>query len=207
MEYFPIFLDLQDRRCLVIGGGVVGERKAEALLQAGAEVTIISPQLTDRLSVWAEEHKIVHIGRKYRSGDLVGFALIFVATDDSTISEVVQKEGRARGIWVNAADDPTHCDFILPSILRRGELVIAVATGGLSPALSRSIREELEQYLTEDYGVLLQIVAEVRETLKRSSRRPSGEVWGKALDGEFRRLVERGEVEKAKSVLLERLGR
>lgn len=206
MGYYPIFLELSDRRCVVIGGGEVAERKAEGLLEAGASVTVISPALTPRLEFLEAQGRIKHVKRHYDIGDLAGFQLAFVATDDRAVNGVVALEGRSRGIWVNAADDPANCDFILPSVLRRGELVVAVATGGVSPALSRVIREELEAYFTEDYAALTQVVAEVRRDLHERGTRPSAEAWRGALTRELRRLIAEGRQEEAKAYLIGRLG-
>lgn len=205
MGYYPIFLDLRDRPCLVIGGGAVAERKVEALLQVGARLTVVSPVATERLESWAREGRIRLVARMYRPGDLDEYALAFAATDEGEVNAAVAQDGRARGVWVNAADDPVHCDFILPSVLRRGDLVVAVATGGASPALSRGVREELEAYFTEDYAVLAEVVAEVRRQLKERARVPDWEAWRRALDGDLRRLIAEGRREEAKAQLLRRL--
>lgn len=206
MGYYPIFLDMSDRPCLVIGGGPVAERKVEALLAVGARVTVVSPVATVRLESWAREGRIRLVARMYRLGDLDGYALAFAATDEGAVNGAVAGEGRAAGVWVNAADDPAHCDFILPSVLRRGDLVVAVATGGASPALSRAVREELEAYFTEDYAVLVEVVAEVRRELRERARVPHAEAWRRALDGDLRRLIAEGRREEAKGWLLWRLG-
>lgn len=206
MGYYPIFLDLAQRPCLVIGGGSVAGRKVEGLLQVGAAVTVISPILTERLDGWVKEGRVRYEARRYQTGDLAGCQLAFVATDDPQVNAAVCEEGRERGVWVNAVDDPAHCDFIVPSVLRRGELVVAVATGGSSPALSRAIREQLEAYFTEDYGTLAEIVGEVRRELRERSSFPSAETWHKALDGELRRLIAEKRHKEAKDHLLKRLG-
>ncbi|MBI4591663.1 MAG: bifunctional precorrin-2 dehydrogenase/sirohydrochlorin ferrochelatase, partial [Candidatus Rokubacteria bacterium] len=125
---------------------------------------------------------------------------------DREANAAVAREGRERGVWVNTADDPAHCDFILPGVIRRGELVVAVATGGSSPALSRAIREELEAYFTGDYVPLTEVVAKVRQELRRHALTPDGETWRRALDGHFRDLIADGRSEEAKAYLLERLG-
>lgn len=206
MGYYPIFLDLKGRSCLVVGGGEVAERKVRGLLDAGARVTVISPDLTFQLEVWVKEAKLFHEPRHYRPGDLREYQLAFVATDDRSVNGAVFEEARHLGVWVNAADDPAHCDFILPSVLRRGELAVAVASGGTSPALSRAVREELEAYLTDDYAVLSQIAAEVRQELKSQASRPGPEAWRRALDSAFRQLVREGKRAEAKDYLLRRLG-
>jgi precorrin-2 dehydrogenase/sirohydrochlorin ferrochelatase len=206
MGYFPIFLDLAGRSCVVIGGGEVAERKVQGLLDAGAAVTVISPHLISGLAGWAREGKLRHEPRNYRPGDLRAHELAFAATDDGEVNEAVFQEGRDAGVWVNAADDPAHCDFILPSVLRRGELVVAVASGGGAPGLSRAVREELEIYLTDDYAVLSQIAAEVRRELKGRPSRPRAEAWRGAFDGTLRRLVREGRRTEARDYLLKRVG-
>ena len=207
MGYYPIFLELQGRSCLVVGGGSVAERKIEKLLEADAEVTVISPAVSDRLHAWIEAEKICHKARAYEFGDLAPFQLAFVATDDAAVNAAVKREAEERGIWVNAADDPAHCDFILPSVLQRGELVVAVASGGSSPALSRAIREELEHYFTEDYATLSEIVAEVRREIKEQGLSAGPEIWRAALNGgDLRKLVQQGDIEGAKRYLRERVG-
>lgn len=205
MGYYPIFLDMTGRRSVVIGGGAVAERKVEGLLEVGASVTVISPALTPRLEAWATEGRIRHVPREYGPGDLAGFELAFVATDDGAANAAVAKEGRAAGVWINAADDPAYCDFILPALLRRGELMVAVSTGGTSPALARAVREELEAHLTPDYAVLAEVVAEVRRELREQARVLTPATWQKVLDGDLRRLIAEGRREEAKARLLWRL--
>ncbi len=205
MGYYPIFLELAGQPCLVVGGGAVAERKVDGLLAVGASVTVVSPMLSPGLEVLAKARRIRHVAREYNPGDLEGYQLAFVATDDRAVNAAVAREGQEHGVWVNAADDPEHCDFILPSIFRRGELVVAVATGGSSPALSRVVREEIEGYLGEEYGVLAEIAADVRRELRARGLSPDGEAWRKALDGDLRGLVAQGRRDEARARLLWRL--
>ncbi|HVO95916.1 MAG TPA: bifunctional precorrin-2 dehydrogenase/sirohydrochlorin ferrochelatase [Terriglobales bacterium] len=205
MSYFPIFLEMTGRRCLVIGGGVVAERKIAALLEASAVVVVISPDVSQTIARWSKEKRITFTARRYRPGDLVGFQLAFVATNDSNVNRAVFDEGRERAVWVNAADDPAHCDFILPSVLRRGDLTVAVSSGGSSPALARTIREELEFYLTGEYELLTRLAAEVRDELQRRSITVPFETWRKALSGEVRQVLMRGDLARARTVLLKDL--
>lgn len=206
MSYYPIFVEMTNRPCVVVGGGVVAERKVEALLNAGATVTVISPSLGGLLHSQVEAGKIRYVGREYRSGDLIEYEMVFVATDDKKVNSVVAQEARERGVWINAADDPSHCDFILPSVLQRGDLVVAVATGGSSPALSRAIREELESYFTRDYAELTEVAAEVRRELRQRSVSPGAKAWRQALGEGFRRLIAEGKREEAKAHLMDTLG-
>ena len=187
--YYPVFLDLTDRPVLVVGGGPVAEGKVEGLLAAGANVTVVSPTVTPRLAGWVAAGRIEYLPRPYQDGDVAGRRLALVATDDPTVSGAVAAEGRERGIWVNAADEPARCDFILPSVIRRGRLVVAVSTGGASPAAARAIREELEGYLTEDHATLVEMAAEARDDLRRRAVTAGPARWRSALDGGLRRLI------------------
>ena len=206
MSYYPVFLEMKERRCLVIGGGLVAERKVATLVEAGARVSVIAPELTTNLAAWSQRESIHAITRAYRPGDLAGYEMVFVATDVPQVNAAVYEEGKSRGIWVNAADDPAHCDFILPSVLRRGALKVAVSTGGESPALARTVREELESYLSHDYVVVAELAAEVRHELRARGIAPEYEKWRQALTGKLRQLVARGERRQAKNFLLKELG-
>ena len=206
MSYFPIYLDMARRRCLVIGGGAVAERKIANLLEAGAEVTVLSPDVTENIARWSKQNLLLLKARRYRDGDLAGFELAFVATDDAAANSAAFREGRNGGVWVNAADDPAHCDFILPSVLRRGDLTVAVSSGGNSPALARTVREELELYFTQEYEALAQLASEARRELQRRGMTVSFETWRRALSGDVRQLLMRGELARARSLLLRELG-
>lgn len=206
MSFFPIYLEMRGRRCLVIGGGAVAERKIAHLLEAGAEVTVISPNASENVARWSKNNSIQLEARCYQNGDLDGYELAFVATDDDRVNASVYQEGKSRGVWVNAADDPAHCDFILPSVLRRGDLTVAVSSGGQSPALARTIREELEIYFSREYEQLAQLAAETRAELHRRALHVPFETWRRALSGDVRQFLMRGEIARAKSHLLKELG-
>lgn len=207
MRYYPVCVDMAGRACLVVGGGAVAERKASGLLESGARVTVVSPALTARLEAWAREGQIRAIRRGYEPGDLADQSLVFVATDDGAVNAAVAADARAAGVLINAADDPAHCDFIIPAVLRRGALTVAVSTGGASPALSRAVRDELETHFDrEDYASLLEVAADARARLRERSAPQPWERWRQALDGEVRRLVSAGRVGEARARLMERLG-
>ena len=206
MSFFPIYLEMRGRRCLVICGGAVAERKIAHLLEAGAEVTVISPNASENVARWSKNNSIQLEARCYQNGDLDGYELAFVATDDDRVNASVYQEGKSRGVWVNAADDPAHCDFILPSVLRRGDLTVAVSSGGQSPALARTIREELEIYFSREYEQLAQLAAETRAELHQRSLHVPFETWRRALSGDVRQFLMRGEIARAKSHLLKELG-
>ena len=206
MSYFPIYLDMTRRRCLVIGGGAVAERKIANLLEAGAEVTVLSPDVTENIARWSKRELLQLKARRFQDGDLAGFELAFVATDDPDVNDAACREGRSGGVWINSADDPEHCDFILPSVLRRGDLTVAVSSGGNSPALARTIREELELYLTQEYEILAQMAAEARRELRQRGITVSFETWRRALSGDVRQFLLRGELARAKNLMLKELG-
>lgn len=207
MGYYPVFIELQDRRCLVIGGGGEAQRKVEGLLAAGGRVDIISPALTEDLQRLLSEGKIASWQqRDYREGDVEGYEVVMVATDDGVVNAQVSAEGKRRRVWVNAADDTENCDFILPAVIRRGNITLAASTSGTSPALARRLREELEAYLTEDMPALAELLAEVRVDLRSRGIRPDVEVWQDAIDEELRVLLAQRKYRQAKARLLQSLG-
>lgn len=206
MGYLPICVDMTGRTCLVIGGGKVAARKVTTLLELGAKVKVISPRLTAGIQKRVDDHSLRYEARSYRRGDLIDQEMVFVATDDRVVNQAVAHEASGQGTWVNAADDPANCDFILPSVLRRGPVMVAVSTGGASPALARLIREQLEDQVTEDHGTMVECAADVRRSLKEQSKFVTADTWYRALDGEFRALVARGDRAGASKHLLARLG-
>jgi precorrin-2 dehydrogenase/sirohydrochlorin ferrochelatase len=206
MGYYPIFVEMAERRCLVIGGGNVAEGKVAGLLTAGASVTIVAPDLTSSLVSLVDEGRVAWQQREYAAGDLEGYDVCMVATDDGAVNAAVAAEGRARRIWVNAADDPANCDFILPAVVRQGPIVVAASTGGASPALARRLREELTDFLSEDYAPLAELLNAVRSELRERSVRVDGETWQSAIDARFRALVAQRRIDEAREHLLRGLG-
>jgi siroheme synthase-like protein len=203
---FPVMLDLEGRACLVVGGGVVAGRKTAGLLDAAARVTVVSPVLAPAVLDIARDGRLRWWPREYASGDVADFTLVMVATDDEAVNAQVVAEARERSIWVNCADDPARCDFILPSVLRRGPLTVAVSTGGASPTVAHMVREELEAVLPPDYTALTEVVADVRRGLRERGIALDAQRWRDALDGEVKRLVAAGRPAEAREWLRERLG-
>jgi precorrin-2 dehydrogenase/sirohydrochlorin ferrochelatase len=206
MASYPLVVDLAGRACVVIGGGAIAERKVVGLLDAGADITVVSPALNDGLAALARQGRIAHVRRRYRRGDLAGHVLAFVATGDPRVAAAVVREGRRRGVWVNAADDPAHCDFFLPSVVRRGRLLVAVATAGASPALARAVRERIERWLPTEYDGLTETVAGVRRELRARGTSPGAATWSRALADTLRDGAGLEGGEQARVRLLERLG-
>ena len=209
MAYYPVFIDTVGKKVLVIGGGRVGLEKTTGLINAElASITVISPKLEPALEEWRRLGRIEHQARAYREGDMAGFDWVMIATDDGLANAEIQAEGRRRGIWVNAADDPQHCDFILPSVVRRGPITIAISTGGGSPAMARRVREELTDYFTEDFEALGELLAEVRRELKSRGalKHIPQESWQSAIDGPLRALLAQRRWGQAKARLYAGLG-
>jgi precorrin-2 dehydrogenase/sirohydrochlorin ferrochelatase len=167
MKTYPIYLiGMERRRVVVVGGGGVAARKVGGLLEADARVTVISPILTPELETLAEARRIAVIGRPYRQGDLAGAFLVIAAANDPDVNQAVWQEAEQRGCLVNVVDDPAHCNFITPAIVRRGDVTLAISTGGASPALARRLREQLEAQVGPEYGELARLLAELRPELR-----------------------------------------
>jgi precorrin-2 dehydrogenase/sirohydrochlorin ferrochelatase len=179
LKYYPVFWDIKDKKCVVVGGGEVAARKAERLLDCGAKVFVISPKLSPELAALKEENIICHIAAEYK-GDLIDeAALIIGATDDEKTNAAISLDARSKGIPVNIVDDPKRCDFILPSLMQRGDLAIAVGTGGKSPALARHLREELEAKYGKEYEIFLNILGNLRAKMVKNEG--MGKDWFESL--------------------------
>jgi precorrin-2 dehydrogenase/sirohydrochlorin ferrochelatase len=174
MQYYPVCLQLTDKKCVIVGGGEVAERKVKRLVECGACVTVVGKMLTPSLETMKRGGKIEHIEADYDESHINEAFLVIGATDCDEVNERISREARRRNILVNIVDDPARCDFILPSLLQRGELSIAVSTGGTSPALARKLREELEVCYGPEYAILLEIMAELRDNIIAGNR-SSGE--------------------------------
>jgi precorrin-2 dehydrogenase / sirohydrochlorin ferrochelatase len=161
-------IGLQARETVVVGGGSVAARKVEGLLVADAQVKVISPVIVPELQTLVASNAITYVQRAYQSGDLENVFLTIAATDDPSVNHSVWAEATRRGCLVNVVDDPEHSTFILPAILQRGEMSVAVSTGGGSPALARRLRERLEDIFGTEYGVLTELLAELRPEIKSS---------------------------------------
>ena len=208
LAYYPIFLNIYKRRCVVVGGGEVALRKVRALLEQGATVQVITPALCSELSCLAESKAINVLQRSYEPGDLKGAYIAIAATTETETNKRVAMEAKRRGILVNVVDDLERSDFIVPSCLRRGELTIAVSTAGKSPALARKIRTRLEKDLVEEYASLVALIGEVRSELRQQGITVNKNAWQKALDlDSLIEMLRAGQSKKAKATLLNNLER
>ena len=162
MGFYPMFMEMERRKVVLIGGGNVALEKIVKLIDADADVTVIAPELGEPIQALIDEGKATLLQRTYEPGDITGFEIAMIATDDGEVNREIAAEARAAKIWVNAADDVNNCDFILPSMLKRGKITIAMSTAGTSPAMARWLRENVTEFLSEEVEMLGDLLAEVR---------------------------------------------
>ncbi len=165
MGYYPLFIELDGKRCVVVGGGGVAERKVMGLLSAGAQVTVISPRITRGLKTLVKNRAIHHIQRGFRGQDLDGVFLVIGATSSKDTNLSVQREASRRGILVNIVDSPEGSNFIVPGVVRRGRLVVAVSTSGMCPLLTATLRRRIEEMIPEGYGEFVELLGSIRQKL------------------------------------------
>ncbi len=201
--YYPIYVQLREQSCVVIGGGKIAEGKVDGLLAAQARVTVISPELTARLHDLVETKQIAHLARVYEPGDLSGAFLVICATDQAEINHQVWQEATANRQLVNVVDDTPRCNFIAPSILRKGDLTIAISTSGKAPALAVRLKERFQQELGPEYERFLELAGELREPLARHI--PDFEtrkaLWYELVDSEILDVLARGDEAGAREII------
>lgn len=172
-SYYPIFLDLEGRRVVIVGGGAVSARKVEAMIRYGARVTVIAPACTEEIARWAGEGRLTLERRTYESTDLDGATLVIASTSAPEVNERIAADCRARGILVNVVDDTALCDFIVPAIVENGSIQIAVSTGGRSPAFARVVKRDLQAAIGPEYAETNDILGSLRDAAKASPKLPA----------------------------------
>ena len=208
MEYYPIHLDIKNRNCLVVGGGAVGTRKVKTLLECGARVTVVSPAPSQQLTELAAEGAIKLSRRTYRSADLAGAFLVIGATADGRLNQQISSDAALTNTLCNIADRPEVCNFILPSIIQRGDLVITISTSGKSPALAKKLRQKLETQFGEEYAEFLLLMGAIRKKLLRQSRAPEAHktVFNQLIDSDLIQLMQEDKTEEINLLLYNILG-
>jgi precorrin-2 dehydrogenase/sirohydrochlorin ferrochelatase len=208
MKTYPIFAIIEDKPCLVVGGGAVGERKVADLIVAGARVTVVSRTLTPELAALADRGEIRYLPEDFAAAQVEGMALVMAATDDPEVNAAVFAAAQARAIWVNVADDPEHCSFIVPAQVRRGELTLAISTGGASPALASQLRQDLQQQFGPEYGPYLDLLQRVRTRLltERRAHPDNGPLFHRLVHSPLREAVAQGDRPRVLKLLHEVLG-
>jgi precorrin-2 dehydrogenase/sirohydrochlorin ferrochelatase len=172
MRYYPVCLDIQNRKCLVVGGGHVGTRKVQTLLACGARVTVVSPEVTADLAEAARQERIELRRRAYRTSDMEGAFLVIGATNNETLNRQVHKDAEKAGRLCNIADQPHLCNFVLPALACQGDLIIAISTSGRSPAFAKHLRRRLQARFGPEYGRFLDLMGAVRNRLLAAEHAP-----------------------------------
>jgi siroheme synthase-like protein len=198
---YPVNLVVAGRRCVVVGGGRIAARKVDGLLAADAEVHVVAPRLGDQMCTRRDEGRITVEERAFRPDDLDGAWLATAATDDHGVNSAVYEAGDERGVWVNSADDPDNCSFTLMSVIRRGDLVVTVGTGGRSPALATWLKERITAELGPEYETLVQLLSDARDAMQADGRSTEDADWKRALDSGMLDLIRAGRVDDAKELL------
>lgn len=196
---YPAILLLDGRLAVVVGGGQVSERKVRTLREAGAKVRLVAEDVTPKLRDLAEAGEVELVKRRYARGDLDGAVVAVAATDDEEVNQGVYAEAAEKGIPVNVVDNPALCTFIAPSIIRRGDLVIAISTGGAAPALAVRLRESLEQQFGDEYARFLELMADLRRQITvPGDQDDRAKAWYRVIDSDVMDLVRAGEIERAR---------
>jgi precorrin-2 dehydrogenase/sirohydrochlorin ferrochelatase len=205
MRYYPVQLDIRSRRCLVVGGGGVGTRKVETLLSCGARVEVVSLEATDTLRRLAERGLITLRERAYTAADLRGVLLVIGATDDEDLNRRISADAAAAHILCNIADRPEKCNFILPAVVQRGDLVLTVSTSGKSPALAKKLRQELERQFGEEYALLLKLMGAIRRRLLAEAHAPEAHkpIFEKIVNSDILSWIRDGRMEAINRLLAE----
>ena len=206
--YYPIYLELHDQPCIVIGGGKIAEGKVDGLLAAGAQVTIVSPDLTSHLQMLVEQNKVAYIARTYQHGDLDGNFMVICATDQNEINHQVWQEASANRQLINVVDDTPRCNFIAPAILRKGDLNIAISTGGKAPALAVRLKERLQKELGPQYERFLELSGQLREPLARHipDFETRKKLWYELVDSNVLELLSQGDESAAVEKISQTVG-
>jgi siroheme synthase-like protein len=206
--YYPVYIQLRDQPCVVIGGGKIAEGKVEGLLAAEASVTVISPDITAHLKSLAEKKQITYLRRAYQPGDLTGAFMVICATDQPGINHQVWQEATNNHQLVNVVDDTPRCNFIAPSILRKGDLTIAISTSGKAPALAVRLKERLQQELGPEYERFLELAGELRAPLAQHV--PDFEtrkaLWYELVDSEILEVLAGGDEAGAREIISQIVG-
>jgi precorrin-2 dehydrogenase/sirohydrochlorin ferrochelatase len=202
---YPIFLNLLDKTSVVIGGGAVAERKIETLIEYGAKIRVISPQLGEKIHKWAEDGIIQLKQAEFCPEDLEGAFIVFIATDNRLLNQQIADLCRNQGILVNAVDDPPNCDFYVPSLLKRNSLSVAISTEGKSPLFAARLRQELEELIPEAYGDFVEMMGVVREEIKLSNLKieERKELFQFLLNSDILDLLRCGQKQKAEERMKE----
>jgi siroheme synthase-like protein len=198
---YPVNLLVSGRRCVVVGGGQIATRKISALLDAGAAVHVIAPELGDEIAALRDAGRVTVDERPFTPADLDGAWLATTATNDPSVNRAVFEAGEARRVWVNAADDPANCSFTLMSVVRQGDIVVTIGTGGRSPALAAYLKDRFTAELGPEWSTLVDLLSETREALRAAGTATDPLDWRRALDSGMLDMIRAGHTAEAKELL------
>ena len=203
MGYYPVLLQLNDKIALVVGGGNVAQRKVETLLSCGASIHIISKVLTDKLKELIDSNEVRLLGEEMREEFLRDVFIVIAATDDKELNSRVSEIARNRGLLVNAVDQPADCNFIVPAIIRKGDLLIAISTSGKSPALAKKIRKEINGQFGNEYDIFLNLMGSVRKEILEMgfSQQENSRIFHEIVDGGIIEALAKNDLDKVESSL------
>ena len=203
MSFYPVCIELEGKTALVVGGGRVAQRKVETLMKFGASIQIVSRELTNKLKELVESKEIHHIGEEFRDEHLDGAFLVIAATDDERLNRKISESAQKRHLLINAVDQPSDCNFIVPSIVNRGDLLIAISTSGKSPALAKKLRKELEVQFGGEYETFLTLMGCLREEILSMglSQDEKSRIFNAIVDSDILQSLAQGDMAGVESTL------
>lgn len=208
VSYYPVFLNVDNKKALVIGGGPVAQRKVETLVDYGVSAFVVSRDLTSGLRDLIEKERVQYLGAEFNESQLEGMFLVIAATDDAMLNHQVSLSAQERGLLINAVDQPADCNFIVPSVVRRGDLQVAISTSGKSPALARKIREELECQFGEEYEKLLLVMGDIREVIlaRDLPQRQNKRIFEEIIESDILEAIAAKDRKRVEAILKNALG-
>jgi len=209
MRYYPVYLDIQNRNCLVVGGGAVGTRKVMTLLNCGAMVTVVSPDISEQLLELTDTGSIILKKRPYQASDIDNMFLVIGATDNEVLNQQIHRDAERLNKLCNIADRPEACNFILPSIVNRGDLMIAISTSGKSPAFAKKLRKDLEKEFGNEYAEFLTLMGEIRKKLLAEKHEPEAHkpLFEQLINKRLIEMIKDSNTEEINMLLFEILGK
>jgi precorrin-2 dehydrogenase/sirohydrochlorin ferrochelatase len=192
LKYYPVYLNLKGHRVLLVGAGAVALQKIRPLLTAGARVHVVSPAALPEIRRLAQDAKIEWSARTYKSTDMAGVRLVIAATSDARLQKKIAKEAQGRGIWANVVDVPALCDFIAPAVFGRGDIQIAISTGGAAPALAKYLRRKLESIIGPEYEEFINVVQKLRSDILKLPKEKRHSLWERMVSDDFFQEIRTG---------------
>jgi precorrin-2 dehydrogenase/sirohydrochlorin ferrochelatase len=201
LKYYPIYLDLKGHRVLLVGAGEVALQKLRSLLDSGARVHVVSPEALPEIRQLAQDGKIEWSARSHKKADMAGVRLVIAATSDAVLQKKIAQEARRRGIWVNVVDTPALCDFIAPAVLGRGDIQIAISTGGAAPTLAKYLRRKLESIIGPEYEEFVKVVQKLRPDILKLPKEKRLSLWERIVSDDFFQEIRTGGIAAAETRL------